>query len=135
MQKVSITVADHGGVLNLGINGELRIFDVFHEIDGASIGGVTVRVASGGGLNECTRLEFDGVLQNLLIGGGQLFIDCLEGQVIEADTPSDLNGDGLVNGPDLAMLLSLWGSQAGDITGDGVADGQDLALLLADWHD
>ena len=134
MQKVAITVADHGGVLNLGINGELRIFDVFHEIDGASIGGVTVHVASGGGLNECTRLEFDGVLQNLLIGGGQLFIDCLEGQVIEADAPSDLNGDGLVNGPDLAILLSVWGSQAGDITGDGVADGQDLAKLLADWQ-
>jgi hypothetical protein len=134
MEKVSITVADHGGVLNLGINGELAIFDLYEEIDGLTIGGVTVRVTSGGGLNECTRLEFEGTLDNLLLGGGQLFIDCLEGTVVESDDPSDLNGDGAVNGQDLAVLLSAWGAQGGDITGDGATDGQDLAQLLADWR-
>ena len=135
MEKVAINVADHGGVLNLGINGEMKIFaGPIRLIDGATIGGVTVRVASGGGLNECTRLEFEGVLENLLLGGGQLFIDCLEGQVVAEDNASDINGDGVVNGPDLAALLSGWGTQASDITGDGLTDGQDLAKLLADWQ-
>ena len=70
----------------------------------------------------------------LLSARGVLISRQGRGQVIEADTPSDLNGDGVVNGPDLAILLSVWGKQAGDITGDGVADGQDLAKLLADWQ-
>ena len=75
------------------------------------------------------------MLDNLLLGGGQLFIDCLEGQVVADGNASDLNGDGVVNGPDLAALLSGWGTQASDITGDGLTDGQDLAKLLADWQD
>lgn len=135
MENVSITVADHGGVLNLGINGEILIFDVYEEVNGSTIGGVTVHVVRGGGLNECTRLEFEGVLNNLMLGGGQLFIDCLEGQVIELEDPADLDGDGSVNGQDLARLLSGWGTRNGDITGDGVVNGQDLAELLASWRD
>ena len=48
--------------------------------------------------------------------------------------PADLNGDGLVNGADLTMLLSNWGgSGIGDINGDGIVGGTDLASLLAAW--
>jgi hypothetical protein len=48
--------------------------------------------------------------------------------------PSDLNGDGAVNGADLASLLASWGSSgSGDLDGNGVIDAADLALLLADW--
>lgn len=134
MEGVSITAADHGGILNLGINGDLLIFDVFAEVDGAEIGGVTVRVVSGGGLNECTELEFDGVLDNLMIGGGQLFLDCLDGTVVETGDPADLDGDGSVNGQDLATLLANWNLNAdGDINGDGATDGQDLAIMLGSW--
>ena len=47
--------------------------------------------------------------------------------------PADLNQDTLVNGTDLAILLSGWGTLGGDINHDGFTDGGDLTLLLAAW--
>jgi len=52
-----------------------------------------------------------------------------------ADCPADLNGDQVVNGSDLAVVLSGWGSNSGDLTGDGNTDGSDLANLLSTWGD
>ena len=52
---------------------------------------------------------------------------------------SDLNGNGVVSGDDLALVLSSWGpcpgkgSCASDLNGDGVVSGDDLATLLSDW--
>jgi len=47
---------------------------------------------------------------------------------------SDLTGDGLVGGADIAALLSNWGGAGtGDIDGDGVVDAQDIAALLSAW--
>jgi len=46
----------------------------------------------------------------------------------------DLNGDGVVDGADLGLLLGAWGgSGAADLNGDGVIDGADLGLLLGAW--
>jgi hypothetical protein len=53
--------------------------------------------------------------------------------------PGDLNGDGLVNGADLSILLGDWGTCPpkgtclGDINGDGVVNGADLSILLSNW--
>jgi len=48
--------------------------------------------------------------------------------------PSDLNGDGVVDGADLGVLLASWGvGNAADLNGDGVVDGADLGILLANW--
>jgi hypothetical protein len=53
---------------------------------------------------------------------------------ISTATPGDLNGDGSVNGQDLAILLSAWGGTGpADINGDGSVNGQDLAILLSNW--
>ncbi|MFZ9915983.1 MAG: dockerin type I domain-containing protein [Phycisphaerales bacterium] len=53
---------------------------------------------------------------------------------IATATPGDLNGDGTVNGQDLAILLSAWGGTGpADINGDGTVNGQDLAILLSNW--
>jgi len=48
---------------------------------------------------------------------------------------ADLNGDGVVDGADLGVLLDAWGSGPGqaDLNGDGVVDGADLGLLLSAW--
>jgi hypothetical protein len=48
---------------------------------------------------------------------------------------ADINGDGVVDGADLARVLGAWGTSAsgGDINGDGIVDGADLALVLANW--
>jgi hypothetical protein len=57
--------------------------------------------------------------------------------------PSDLNGDGLVGGADLAILLGAWGECpltggciediAPEPNGDGEVNGADLAVLLGSW--
>jgi hypothetical protein len=60
------------------------------------------------------------------------------------DIPGDLNGDGTVNGADLAILLSNYGDvgltapgdySMGDINGDGSINGADLAILLSNYGD
>ena len=57
-----------------------------------------------------------------------------KGPSAPASAPEDLNGDGSVNGADLAILLNNWGgSGAGDINGSGTVDGADLAQLLSAW--
>jgi hypothetical protein len=45
----------------------------------------------------------------------------------------DLNGDGLVNGADLGVLLGNWGTAGGDLNADGTTDGADLGVLLGNW--
>ena len=51
--------------------------------------------------------------------------------------PADFNGDGVVNGADLAAILGAWGTSnpTFDITGDGVVGGADLSAVLAAWGD
>jgi Dockerin type I domain len=53
----------------------------------------------------------------------------------------DLNGDGVVNGLDLALLLGAWGvcdcpddgPCAADLNGSDTVNGLDLAMLLGEW--
>ncbi|MFO0962676.1 MAG: hypothetical protein U0625_07180 [Phycisphaerales bacterium] len=48
--------------------------------------------------------------------------------------PSDLNGDGHVDGADLGILLGSWGTSGpADINGDGTVDGADLGIMLGSW--
>ncbi len=62
--------------------------------------------------------------------------------IATADAPCrggdpDLDGDGLVGGADLTLLLASWGTCSGDCPGDldanGRVDGADLARLLVEW--
>jgi dienelactone hydrolase len=56
-------------------------------------------------------------------------------ELIEASSGSpDLNGDGIVSGADLTLLLgNFGGSGLGDLDGSGEVDGADLAALLGAW--
>jgi len=50
--------------------------------------------------------------------------------------PEDLNGDDVVDGADLGLLLGSWGEMGqvpGDLDGSGTVDGADLGLLLGAW--
>lgn len=50
------------------------------------------------------------------------------------DCPGDVDGDGIVSGVDLGVLLSEWGGPGeADVDGDGVVGGLDLGVLLAGW--
>ena len=55
--------------------------------------------------------------------------------IVINDCPADIDGDGVVNGLDLAVVLAAWGSShpVADFNGDGQVDGQDLAVILAAW--
>ncbi|MSR17903.1 MAG: YHYH protein [Phycisphaerales bacterium] len=48
---------------------------------------------------------------------------------------ADLNGDRVVDGTDLANLLTRWGMEGGlgDVDRNGVVDGSDLAAMLSAW--
>ncbi len=55
-------------------------------------------------------------------------------QLAVAPITADLNGDGVVNGADLAAMLAQWGTAGpADLNNDGVVNGADLAALLASW--
>jgi hypothetical protein len=46
----------------------------------------------------------------------------------------DLDGNGVVDGSDLAILLGSWGGTgSADLDGNGVVDGGDLAQILGSW--
>lgn len=52
------------------------------------------------------------------------------------DIPGDFNGDGLVNGADVGLLLVAWGICPGcpeDLDGNGIVNGGDIGLLLVNW--
>ena len=53
----------------------------------------------------------------------------------ETSCPGDFNGDGLVDGADLGLLLVAWNTDDpnADLNGNGSVDGADLGLLLAAW--
>ena len=49
---------------------------------------------------------------------------------------TDLDQNGVTNGPDLGLLFVAWGSCPDcqpDLNGDGVVDGQDLGILFLGW--
>ena len=98
----------------------------------------------------CTRGNLDG------IGGEDLFLVDNGGASLVEGGPSqlahpflgdpgerwtdaaDINGDGVVNGGDLGLLLASWGACVNeecpsDIDGDGTVDAADLSMLLASW--
>jgi hypothetical protein len=77
-------------------------------------------------------------LQLLLVtGGGAPTASVIIDDINITNTPGplgDLNGDGLVDGADLATLLSQWNTDgSADLNDDGAVNGADLAALLANW--
>jgi hypothetical protein len=61
----------------------------------------------------------------------------IQGSATVCDCLADLTGDGQVNGGDLGVLLSSWGSitpsGTGDVNRDGFVNGADLSTLLSSW--
>jgi hypothetical protein len=73
------------------------------------------------------------VTRNALIQGT---VDDPSNICVVVDTPDpDVNGDGLVNGIDLAFILTYWGSSApiADLNDDGVVGAADLTIVLGGW--
>lgn len=85
-----------------------------------------------------------GPTPGLTVGGsftaaGSQPVNHLATWTCRSDRDGDLDGSGIVDGADLAMLLAAWGSCPesnpcqGDLDSDGIVNGLDLALLLGQW--
>jgi hypothetical protein len=95
-------------------------------------GGVWVEAGAGSLMLESTQIcgnqggEVVGIYVDL---GGSVVCGC----------PSDLDGSGVVDGADLAVLLELWACVTdcglADLNADGIVNGYDLTLLVANWGD
>lgn len=120
-----------GGAVNLAVDGSLLFGTDFHEFDGVTVGGALITVPTGGFGDDCGQLVIEGNFGSFEIGGQQLYIDCLQDDL--AGPTGDLNGDGSVNGIDLAQLLGAWGTPGGDLNADGLTNGADLTVILANW--
>jgi hypothetical protein len=73
------------------------------------------------------------VARNALIQGT---VDNAANICVVPDLPDpDVNGDGHVNGIDLAFILTYWGTSTpiADLNDDGLVNGADLAILLGGW--
>lgn len=79
------------------------------------------------------------VLERLMISAAAL---ALASTTNAAGCAADLDGDAVVNGLDLAILLGAWGPATpcpppppADLDGNCIVNGLDLAMLLAAWGD
>lgn len=76
-----------------------------------------------------------------IVGSGINPEGCEQGFLVRIDLPitndiADMNGDGTIDGLDLAALLAVWGvanPPHGDLDGDGMVGGTDLTSMLARW--
>lgn len=60
-------------------------------------------------------------------------LSCARLTMADCGCTADLNGNGVVEAADIALLLGAWATASGDINGDGVTNAPDLALLLGSW--
>ncbi len=103
--------------------------------------GVTDSVqAGGGGTSEGGEFSLVGTIGQVVAApmeGADFFIQSgFWSSFQEFCTRADTNCDGVVDGADLATVLSEWGACvgcAGDLNTDGVVDGNDLGILLSSW--
>jgi hypothetical protein len=101
--------------------------------DGVGCGGFTSFLAFEASCGQTYLIAVGGFQASTYQGTGQLTL-AQSGPVCPPPLPGDLNGDGVVDGADLGILLTGWGgSGAADLNGDGVVDGADLGILLTSW--
>ena len=122
-------------------------FEAF-DADGASLGTLVGLNLGDGAFNSGTAEDrffgvyhADGIskfnIKTTPLGAGSgIEIDHIQygATTIVAGCVADLDGDGVVGGADLGLLLGNWGgSGLGDLDQSGSVDGADLGLLLAEW--
>jgi hypothetical protein len=78
-------------------------------------------------LQRADTAVYDGTVPGLDVLGSRL-------PALVTQRPGDLDGSGIVDGNDLGIMLSGWGSStSNDVDGSGTVDGNDLGILLASW--
>lgn len=141
-----------GGDLAIDVEGLVKgsTHDWLSVGGAATIGGaLTVNFAPGVSLDDGDVIEF---LNASSVSGQFVFVQFnglpsglnadieytpTSARVVISGNSADLNGDGVVDGMDLAELLSYWGVCPSpcppDFNNDGQVNGEDLAFILASW--
>lgn len=123
-------------------------------VSGDAVPVVTVNFLAGGG----DEYPFDGLpfqilgvsyqkaLENYLVEGLGGVVTAAEypvggeGRIVRRDFAADVNGDGVVNGADLSIVIAEWGMCAAegnclaDTNDDGMIDGADLGRIIGFWN-
>lgn len=154
------------GALNVSISGPapgvehdlVLVTDGPAQLDGAlnvalpALGGVQFYPQAG---DEFTIISADGGVNGTFDADPVTFVDDLTFQwavdyhpfnvtlrllSVSPACPGDTNGDGMVNGADVSVLLAQYGQNieqwsGADLNGDGQVNGQDLSVLLANFGD
>jgi hypothetical protein len=114
----------------------LRDGDVVAQKGVTQVNGMTFTSLSGttatGGITKGLSISPSGnrIIFRAVVDGGTIGAFLAE---FDASTSPDLNGDGVVDAADLAILLGAWGTGGADLDGDGTTDASDLAILLGEW--
>lgn len=99
--------------------------------------GTHAQIGSGFGSNHCMDIAVgpDGRIFISRFVGNAILALSYEGCACDATLPADLDCDGSVGAPDLAILLGAWGTKdcAADLDEDGIVGASDLAILLGAW--
>jgi hypothetical protein len=74
---IMIYYGEYGGTVSLEINGDCRVVQDFPVLDGTGQGGVGITVDDSGGPGECGVIRLLGEVDELVIGGQELWIDAL----------------------------------------------------------
>ena len=134
----------------VGSNGEDRLQLYFSDVTGVTAWNDLPNVVTCGNQPISYLVEYDadcngdGLVDFGQIRAGDLpdannnnIPDCCEQGVSCSPCAADIVRDGVVNGIDLAAVLTNWGTAGGslnaDVNRDGVVDGSDLATVLASW--
>ena len=116
---IDVNTAAPGGALSLGeqtnLGASSPIFSSRGNLDGT--GGEDLFLVDTGG-----AATLQGVIQTVR-------------PFLGAWIAGDANGDGVINGVDLGVLLGAWGTSfaAADFNHDGIVNGIDLGILLGAW--
>lgn len=122
-------------------------FSFFTNGSPLSMIGATIvsNIATGSGGGFWVRSGFD----QLMLQGSEICLNApnaVAGQYTDlgknlfcTGCRGDLNGDGLVSGADIGIIVAFWGFSGvgvaviADLNNDGIVDAADLAVLLANW--
>lgn len=128
-------------------NLDMKLYRVVNEQYQPISGDAGVGVfASGNCVSQSAANNVEHVfLRDLDAGEYALEVKRVDSEIVTAETAiawfidqgppqGDLNGDGVVTGADLGLLLVGWGMPGStDLNGDGTTSGADIGLLMTNW--
>ena len=118
-----------GLVMSLDLDGSQSFDEPFTQEFPAQVVELPTVIPTGG----IATVIFGGTVNGA--SGEGTFVGSIDAFGAIDSVPGDLNGDGIVNGADLAILLGSWGDGGvpADLNGDGIVNGADLSILLGEW--